>query len=228
MARRYENIQKRLKKVWWCCRCQRKKTWTLREKYDVRRRKRFLAFTWFYDLTVSPNTNSISIDSRTCSNVVSYKLMCENYILTLSYLEYFVVRHQSENLLYSITLQMNFGTFYPKWDLWKHTLLHNSDNSKERMRSRTLVMFPIITVFSSLCYFMNDLATIPILRKMHRSILLKNCTFQDFSDFDCEFTEFIVLSFLSNYCLYPPNYLTLSLYIYVYMHFIYIYIYMCM
>jgi len=157
--------------------------------------------------------------------------MCENSISTSSYLEYFVIRHQSQNLLYSITLQMNSKTLYPKWGLLKNTLHHISDNSKERMHSRTLVMIPIITLFASLCYFMNGLAKILILRKLHRRILLKNCTFQNFIELNCEFTEFFVLSFLSNYCLYPPDYLTLSLFIYACIYkenyLVHIYIYMC-
>jgi len=215
VARRYENIHMRLKNDWRCCRCQRKNMWMLREKLKVRRRKRRnLAFAWFDDFTVPPKINCVCIDSRTSANVVSYKLMCENSILTSSYLEHFAIRHQSQNLLHSITLQMNSETLYLKWGLLKNTLLHISDNSEERMRSRMLVMIPIITLFASLCYFMNGLAKKLIFRKLHRSILLKNCTFQNFGDFICEFTEFFI-HFLSNYCLYPrTTSLSLSLFIY--------------
>lgn len=53
---------------------------------------------------------------------------------------------------------MSSETFYPKWGLFKNTLLHVSETTKERMRSRTLVVTFLITVFASLCCFMNSSA----------------------------------------------------------------------
>jgi len=53
---------------------------------------------------------------------------------------------------------MNSETFYPKWGLLKNTLFHVSETTKERMPSRTLVVSLLITVFASLCCFMNSSA----------------------------------------------------------------------
>ena len=103
---------------------------------------------------------------------------------------------------------MNSETFYPRWDLLKNTLLHISNYSEER----TLVVTLTITFFANLCCFVNFLAQNLLLRKLHSRILFKNCTFQYFSDFDCEFTEFFVLSCLFNYYLsHSPESLTHSL-----------------
>ena len=75
---------------------------------------------------------------------------------------------------------MNSETFYPKWGMLKNTLLRISETSKERMRSRTLVVIVLITVFASLCCFMNSSAQKLLLRKLHRSILSKLLLFKIF------------------------------------------------